>query len=137
MSRIALGMVAAVAAAVLAAGCKGADDEFAPAVVPKTYAFEGKLEPKFVGVWNSTDGSSMMEIVKDGGLKIDTTSRSITGKSVVHVSGEWLADGDSLMFRYVVGTQSPTVLKYSAELSGNTLTLKQVDGKVKTTYKRK
>ena len=137
MTRRALWTVAAIAATVLAGGCKGADDEYAPAFVPKTYAFEGKLEPKYVGAWVSADGSSTLGIVKDGGLKIDTASRSVAGKSLSHVAGQWLASGGTLMFRYTVGSQAPTVLKYSATLSGNTLTLQQADGRAKTTYKRK
>ena len=124
-------------AAVLIAGCKKEDDEFAPAVVPKTYAFEGKVDPKFAGSWESADHSSTMEIEKDGGLKIDTTSNSVVGKSVSHVTGNWLVNGNDLMFRYTVGTQTPTVLKYVATLSGNTLTLKQAEGRQATAYKRK
>jgi len=129
-------MVAAVAATMMIVGCKNADDEFAPAFVPKTYAFEGKVEQKFVGNWSSTDGISKMDIAKDGTLSIDTTTRSMAGKAVTHVSGQWLSSGDSLMFRYSIGTQPQTVLKYKATLSGSTLTLQQEGGKAKVSYKR-
>lgn len=133
----ALWTVAAIAAAVLAAGCKSADDEFAPAFVPKVYPFQGAVQPKFVGTWKTADGSSKLDIVKDGGLKIETVTRSMKGTSIGHVSGKWLADGDTLMFQYTVGSQKPTVLKYTATLAGTSLTLKQVDGRSKTIYKRR
>jgi hypothetical protein len=137
MIRKSVWMVALTAAAILFSGCTKSDDEFAPAFVPKTYAFDGNIEPKYVGSWQSSDGASTMQIVKDGSLNIETTARSIAGKSVTSVSGKWLASGDTLKFRYVVGKQEPTVLKYTASLSGNTLTLKLADGKAKTVYSRK
>jgi len=137
MSRKSLGMAVALAAAVLVAGCKNADEEEAPAFVPKTYAFEGKLEPTYVGSWNSVDGTSMLDIGKDGSLNIDTTTRSVAGKNTSHVVGKWLASGSTLMFQYTVGTQPTTVLKYTASLSGKSLTLQQADSRVKVKYNRK
>ena len=137
MKRMALWMVATAAAAILASGCQKADDEFAPAFVPKTYTFEGKVDPRYAGTWASSDGASSMELVKDGSLKLETTTRSISGKSVSHVSGKWVGTADSLMFQYVVGSQPPTVLKYEASLSGNTLTLHQEGAKAKMAYRKK
>ena len=136
MNRRSLWMVAGVAATILVAGCKSADDEYAPAFVPKTYPFEGKVDTKYVGAWKSSDGSSTLNIVKDGNLTIETTSRSVAGTSVSHVSGQWLASGDALMFKYSVGSQPPTMLKYTATVSGKALTLQQAGGRMKTTYAR-
>jgi hypothetical protein len=130
-------MAVAFAPVILVAGCKGADDDYAPAVLPKVYPFEGAVDAKYVGTWAATDGSSTMSILKDGKLGIETVSHSMNGKSVGHVSGNWLASGNSLMFKYSVRTQPPTVLKYTATLTGNTLTLQLADAKKKTEYKKK
>ena len=130
-------MVAALAVAVLQAGCKNEDDEFAPAVLPKTFVFQGNQDPKYVGKWASSDGMSTLSIVKDGTLSIDTTVRSVAGKSSSHVAGQWLVDGSSLLFKYQTGSQPPTVLKYAATLSGSTLSLLQDGSKARQTYHRK
>lgn len=137
MNRRTLGMVAALAATVLGAGCRNADDEFAPAVVPKTYAFEGKVDAKYVGTWSSGDGNSVIDLLKDGTLKIATTTRSMAGKNTSHVNGQWLAQGDALMMHYTVGTQAPTVLKYSATLSDGALSLTPDGSRTKTVYHHK
>ena len=129
--------VAALAAAVASLGCQKADDEYAPEVKPKSYTFEGNIDSKFVGNWGAADGSSELDIEKDGTLKIDTVTNSVSGKSVGHVSGNWLAEGKSLMFRYAVGARTPTVLKYTAAISGSVLTLSKEGSTVKITYKRK
>jgi hypothetical protein len=129
--------IATIAAIVLTVNCKGSsEDDSAPAVLPKSYSFSGKIEPKYVGNWTSIDGNSKMDILKDGGLKIETTSRSVVGKSVVEVSGQWLAGGGSLMFQYLDKSSKPVVLKYSTTLSGKTLILVQAGGHLKTAYKR-
>ncbi len=128
--------VAALAAAVLSVGCRSPDDEFAPAFHPRVYAFEGSVEPKYVGTWRSLDGDSTLNLAKDGVLRIEVVSRSVAGRIVKHYSGQWLADGDGVRFRYRAGAQPDKVLKYRASLAGATMTLKQPEGHGKTTYKR-
>ncbi len=137
MKLASFGMGAAFAAAILVAGCKKADDEFAPAFVPKTYTFQGKLDPVYSGTWVASDGSSTLDIQKDGTLKIDSVTRSVAGKSVSHITGKWLVDSTSLMFQYTVGSQPQTVLKYGATVSGSSLTLVQEGAKRKMVYKKK
>jgi hypothetical protein len=128
--------VAAIAATVLSSGCKHDDDEFAPAVLPKTYTFEGKIEPKFAGSWKTADGNSSIDLSKDGSVSMETIIRSVAGKNTSKVSGKWLATSDSIVFQYTIGSQKPTTVKYMAALDGNTLTLQQPESKVKTVYKR-
>lgn len=132
-----LGMALALASAVLVAGCKNADDEYAPAVLPKVYPFEGKVDTRYVGTWKTADGNSTLDILKDGKLDIETVNFSQNGKSVGHVSGDWLTSGSDLMFKYSIGKQAPTVLKYTATLDGAKLTLQLADSKTKTVYTRK
>lgn len=129
--------VAALAAAVASLGCQKAEDDYAPVVKPKSYSFEGQIDAKYVGKWSAADGSSMLDIEKDGVLNIETVTNSVSGKNVSHLSGKWLTEDKSLMFRYAVGAQAPIVLKYTAALAGNVLTLTQEGSALKTTYKRK
>jgi len=136
MTRNAIWIAALIAASIQMAGCKGANEDFAPAILPKTFAFEGKVEPKYVGTWHSTEGHSTVDILKDGALKVETVTQSVAGKSVVNVSGQWLASGDNLMFRYQDKSHRSIVLKYAASVSGNTLVLQQATSRLKTSYHR-
>lgn len=116
-------------------GCKSADDEFAPAFVPKQYAFQGKVEPTFAGKWVTADGSSTLVLQGDGRLTITSVTPSASGRAVSNIEGRWLADGKTLMFSYKQGAQSETVLKYAAERVGTTLSLTQDGSKRKTVYR--
>lgn len=133
-------VVAAVAATTLLGGCKhgdSADDDFAPAILPKVYAFQGKVEAKDAGTWVSADGSSTLVLGKDGSLQIKSVEHSMKGTGENRVSGKWLADGNSLLFQYSQGSGAATTLKYTAMLEGNTLTLSPEGSRKKTIYKRK
>lgn len=127
---------AAVLVAVLF-GCKGEDDELAPAVKPRTFTFEGKPDARFAGTWQSKDGRSTLDMTKEGGLKIATAVQSQQGKNVSTVEGDWGVSGDRLSMRYAEKSGENTVLKYVAKLDGNTLELTPDGGKIKTVYSRK
>jgi hypothetical protein len=126
----------ALAAAVLSAGCKS-DQEYAQASQPKPVIFDGKVDPKFVGVWKSTNGLSTMDLQKDGSVKIETISNSRNGPNDNKVSGEWRASGSNLLFHYDSKQSGSVILKYSAVLAGKTLTMQQTGMKLKMVYKRK
>jgi hypothetical protein len=128
-------LVSLLAAAL--AGCQNSDD-LEPAFVPKSHAFEGQVDPKFAGTWVSTDGVSTLDLGKDGTLKIQTLTPSPSGQSKSKVDGKWLASNGSLLMQYgKAGTPDETVLKYSANLSGREMKLKQDGGRTETTYRRK
>jgi hypothetical protein len=137
MTRWLLGTVAATAATVLNFGCKGADDEYAPAVRPQVADFKGGIDPRYAGTWKTDNGDSTLIIDKNGDVGIENISKFMSSKSVVHEKGTWLVDGGSLLMRYSHAAGSPVVLKYAATLSGNTLTLLQAAGRLKTVYHRK
>jgi hypothetical protein len=126
---------AIVTAAILSmavGGCNSSDaDEYEPAVVPKSVAFEGTSDAKYVGDWKASDGTSELRLEKDGALKIKTTVSTQSGKSVNEVEGKWLAADGKLRFQY-----RDVTVEYGAELSGSTMTLLQPGGNVKTTYKK-
>lgn len=121
----------------LVVGCKNPDDELEPAFVPKTYAFEGEIAPKFAGTWVSTDGVSTLDLGKDGTLKIQTLTSSPSGKAKSNVAGKWLASGGNLLLNYKEASGGETTLGYAAALAGEKLTLQQNGGGRKTTYVRK
>ncbi len=127
----------ALAVAVPLSGCGKPDDEYAPAVAPKTVAFDGKIDDHYIGNWVETTGESKMGLQKDGALSIETTLNSMKGKSTTYVTGKWLVNGPSLLLEYLDKGGKPMVLKYAAELNGNSLTLKQGNGRLKSTYSRK
>jgi len=124
--------VAALAVTVALVGCKGSEDD-GPAFVPKTYTFQGKADPKFVGNWRSVDKNSGLKLEKDGSATIDAVSHSQMGSSDTKIAGNWLVDGDNLMLQYAQHGNT-TVLKYKANLSGSSLTLQQDGGKSKIVY---
>ena len=127
----------AVIAATLLLGCKNTDDDVEPAVLPKKVTFEGDVDSKYVGLWKSPDGASMLDLSKEGVVKIEQRIVAANGKSTSHVEGTWLAKGDDLLFRYPEKSGGETTLKYAAKLSGNTLVLGQSGGRIKRTYVRK
>ncbi|RYG34725.1 hypothetical protein EON81_14810 [bacterium] len=129
---------AALAAAVLAVGCqKSEEEEFEPAIVPKTVAFEGKLDAKYVGIWGTADGSSTLDLKDDGAVKIGSVTSSQKGKSTSSVEGKWLASDGNLLFNYRDASGQDTTLKYGAAFDGGKLVLQQPGGRVKTTYLKK
>lgn len=115
-------------------GCKGGDDDVEPAVVPKAVAFEGKADPAYAGTWTSTDGSSVLDLQKDGGVAISQTSASVNGKSTSRVKGRWLVSGGDLLFQYTEKSGGETTVKYGATLAGKELALKH--GSTTTNYLR-
>lgn len=121
----------AAIAAILAAGCQGgnAEDEYEPAVVPKSVAFEGKVDAKYAGTWKSADGSSTLALAEDGRLKIESVVNSQNGKSTSKTEGKWLASGNDLLFQY--GT---TTLRNGASFEKGKLILQH--GRMKTVYSK-
>lgn len=124
---------AATAAAVLLAGCAGPED-ITQAPRPAAVSFGGKIDPRFVGSWTSKDGTSKIDMLKDGSVNLVTIIRSPYGKAVNKVSGKWLVNGSDLLFDYSDKTHDMIVVKYAATLSGESMTLTQAGGRIKTKY---
>ena len=118
----------------VAVGCKGPGDDIVQVPAPRPVTFQGKVDPKFTGDWKSAVGGSSLHLATDGSMKAKSEMQTMKGKSVTDVSGKWLVDGDSLVLQYAMASRQVSV-KYSAALSGSTLTLTQ--GRLKTVYKRK
>ena len=128
-------MVAALVVTISSLGCsKSTNETEAQAFIPASYPFEGKIKPQFVGNWKSKDSSTELDLHKNGKLNVITSTHSVAGKNVNHLNGKWLVNGNFLMLTYSVQNQKPIVLKYSASLTGKTLTLIQPGGKIKTKY---
>lgn len=130
-----VGLAAAVIATAAAVGCKGsADEDDGLAFVPKSVAFEGKVDPRFAGAWTSADGNSALDLDASGTLAISQKVSAANGKSVSQVKGKWLVSGTDLLFQYAEKLGGETTLKNAAQLSGKTLILKH--GSTATTYTR-
>ncbi|RYG45476.1 hypothetical protein EON79_12525 [bacterium] len=133
-----LSWAAALAAAVLTVGCqKSEEEEFEPAIVPKTVAFEGKVDEKYAGTWVTADGKSTLGLSKDGALKVGTVTNSPQGKKTASLDGKWLASDGSLLMKYADASGQDTVLKYLASFEGTKLVLQQSAGGMKTVYNKK
>ena len=132
----AIAVALAATALLVAIGCRSEEDDSEPAVMPKKVAFTGRVEPKFIGTWATADGGSKLDLAKDGGLTISTSTPSPKGVSKSSYAGSWLVEGKSLRLRYA-DKSGETTIEYAAALQGDKLVLQQPGGRLKTVYARK
>jgi len=121
---------------VMAAGCKPAPsetDDTPPK--PAAVAFEGTVDPKFVGTWKTAKETSCLDLRKDGSAQILSAHPSPRGIVKSTLEGSWLVSGGDLLLRYTVPHQTETIVKYPATLSGNKMILVQ-GSKSKESYTR-
>lgn len=116
--------------------CAPPADDVEPAVAPKSVAFAGSVDTRFIGVWRSADGGSTLDLGKDGGLKLTQTTRSQNGATTSSFEGRWLADAGKLRLRYADAAKQETTIEYAATFAKGALVLGQPGGRVKTTYRR-
>ncbi len=104
----------------------------------QTNTFEGKVDPKFAGEWHTDPDQSTLNMHDDGSVDIVAVASGPGGSVTNKFKGQWAISGKDLMIKYGPASDGmPVVLKYSAELSGDTLKLVQSGNKVKSTYRRK
>jgi hypothetical protein len=128
---------AAVVAAAVLVGCQPDADQLTPHTRP-AYSFQGNVDPRFVGVWTTAPAPSSLTLMKDGSLAIVAVVMSPRGRTSSKLDGSWLVSGTDLLIKYrQKGNAEDVVLKYSANLSGDTLKLVQAGNGVKWTYHRK
>lgn len=117
-------------------GCNGPEGDDGPPM-PKFVEFEGKVDPQLVGFWKSEGGRSGLDLTEDGSAKILTVSASPKGDVRSTLEGNWLCKDKDLLLRYTAPGQPQSTVKYRFELSGDSMTLIQGSGRMKTVYKRK
>lgn len=117
-------------------GC-AKDEDVEPAVVPKSVSFTGEPDPAYVGVWASADGGSVLDLGKDGTLKVRATANTPKGKATTESVGTWLLGEGELRLRYAETSGDQTTIAYPAKLSGDDLVLGGSAGRPKTVYRRK
>ncbi len=128
-----VGVVVAFAAATLM-GCHTEEvDDKAPAHA--VIKFEGAVDPAYVGHWKEVGGLSELDLTADGPGSIIAVSEGPAGKSKRTIKSNWLISGKDLLLQYTAGG-SEVVLKQSASLAGDSLTVVQAGNKHKTAYKR-
>jgi len=133
--------VLAILASATFVGCKAPEEEEgADTKGPKvqTNTFEGKVDPQYAGEWHTVPDSSTLNMHDDGSVDIVATASGPGGSVTNKFKGQWCVSGKDLMIKYGPANDGmPVVLKYSADLSGDTLKLVQSANKVKSTYHRK
>jgi hypothetical protein len=127
-------MAVAFAAAVHLCGCKPSTDDDSGPPKPPVVAFTGSADTKFVGNWKSTDGRSGLDMAKDGTVSILAVAATPSGDRKTSLTGSWLFNGTYLLLKYSDKGQAELVIRYTATLSGNTLTLLQVGARKKLVY---
>jgi len=122
----------------VASGCTpvaAKEDDGPPA--PKPITFGGAVDPQYVGKWVTDNGSSSLQLDKDGAVTILSSHPSPGGiVTSPPVKGKWLVSGKDLLLQYTVTGRPETTVKYPATLAGNEMTLDQ-GSRSKMVYKRK
>jgi hypothetical protein len=119
------------AALILSSGCQKEEEDTATPHRMEV-AFEGKLDPKYLGSWKAKDGSSL-DLKSDGTMDLVAISQGPTGASKKSLSGHWLSKDGDLLLQYAQGGSLATI-KSAAERTGSTLTLVQAGNHFKTVY---
>jgi hypothetical protein len=129
-------LVAASMAATTLLGCRG-DDEITKVPTRTSYTFEGSVDPKFVGEWQTQPAPAALTLRKDGSDEMVVVAVAPRHTSSHKVEGQWLVSGTDLLLKYSEKAGGATTLKYKTTLSGNTLNLVDAASGVKLTYHRK
>jgi hypothetical protein len=115
------------------AGCSNpdvAEDESVVAAPPKI-AFEGKIDPAYVGTWITANKTSTLVLTAEG--KADMTNVAV-GRGTTKAKGQWKISGTDLLFK--VEDPNSYVSRYAAELKKDSLRLKQKASKLDVEYRR-
>jgi hypothetical protein len=132
------GVLCALAGLGLFAGCNPAESSTGEdSLKPQPIAFQGTIDPKFVGNWMATKGGSGLDLQKDGSVVISTTTPGPGGVKHGTIQGKWLVQDRNLLLQYSDGTHPQQTIKYQADLSTGDLALISAAARIKTVYKRK
>lgn len=117
---------ASIALLLIAAGCDpGASESDEGPAKPKVVAFQGEVDPSFVGLWKTAKETSCLDLRKDGTAKIMSAVPTPKGIEKASIDGKWLVSNGNLLLKYTVPNQTETTVKYPATLAGKQLTLDQ------------
>lgn len=114
-------------------GCASDVDESMPQRA--VHAFEGEIKKEFAGEWKADDNLSGLDLKEDGSASILAVTMSQGGRNESKLPGQWKVSDKSLLLKYKSG-DSDVVLKYEAELKGDSLKLVQSGNGHTTSYKR-
>ncbi len=115
---------------VTAIGCQKEEEPESGPPTRAAVTFEGEPNPAYVGDWKTANGLSELNFQADGVAEIVAVSKSQGGTSVNRQQGRWGVSGGHVFVQY-----GDVVLKYTAKLEKNTLTLTQPNG-IKAVYQR-
>jgi hypothetical protein len=110
---LAAGLVLAVT------GCQSSEEGVPTDDRPKV-VFEGKPDERFVAVWNSKETAGNAYTIKGDGTYSYKGVVFMQGKKIDNqFEGEWLVNGDRLLFK----DKNGNVVPYAYKFEGDTLTL--------------
>jgi hypothetical protein len=117
-----------LAAVSLLAGC--GEPEAAEPAPPAPVAFEGAIDPLYVGHWATANKGSTLDLGADGKAAMVNVA---PGRGTSKAAGEWKLSGDSLLIKVDGGGQ---VSRYGAKLTGDRLKLTQKASRLDVEYRR-
>ncbi len=115
-------------ACIAALGCNdGGGDTFEPPVRQEV-AFEGNVDPAYVGKWQNANKTSTVDIRADGTATMKVVA---FGRGESTSDGQWKLAGENLLFK--VGDN---VSRYAVKLDGDKLRMSQKATKLDVEYRR-
>jgi hypothetical protein len=99
-------------------GCGDKDEELSEPERP-TVAFEGQVDPAYVGVWKASDGNSAYTLGKSGDMTIKGKASTPKGMKDYTIQGAWRMKDGLFISKDPQGNVTP----YKATLKGDRLTL--------------
>lgn len=115
-------------------GCGEPEEIVAKPAEAAAAPFEGKVDPKIVGTWKSTDGRSTIVLNADGTTANHAKVPSPKGVQEMNTKGKWLAQEDALLLK----DEGKDAIRYFVTLTDpTTLELRRVKGSnIVITYKK-
>lgn len=126
-------LLGALGVSVALVGC-GPNEEDAPfePPAPKAIAFEGKIDPAYVGDWSTDSKLSQLTLEESGKASMVNVA---PGRGKSESKGEWKLSDGHLLFK-LEGAAEGMVTRYAAKLDGDRLHLTQKASKLEIDYKR-
>ena len=110
----------ALLAAVFGCG-KAPEDEVVSDTKPPAQKFEGVVDKKLVGTWQTANKKNLIILSADGSAKMHNEIGTPKGPQIIDVTMQWKVDKDRIAFQK---QDDMSVQSYGVDLKGDTLNLK-------------
>ena len=122
---------------VFLAGCTPGQEDSSDIAVPAAVAFKGTVDPSLAGEWRTSDGHSVLKLMVDGSLQIQSTFATPNGKQTSTKQGKWLSTGEQLKLQYEESDGSFVTIAYGLKVDKDKIVLSTKSPKRDTSYTRK